>query len=125
MARHIHRLTARIVPSPYGGENLALLVDDEPLTVLLDRVAPGLDLSGLVPTLLGCDDRADARLVANRVTLRPGDAKVIPILMCPDDSDFGCTTVVVERSPPRRSSSGAGSGSTPRRGERTPSASVR
>ena len=79
-------------------KHLVLLVDGDPLDVLLSREIPTIeDIEGLIPTLLDwlSDDKEQA-LVWDRALPPEGTRANFPVLMCPDDLDLWCTVIVVE-----------------------------
>jgi len=91
-----NHIAATIGQSAYAGAHLLLLVDGEPLDALLDRLAPGRELKGLVPTLLGCESQTESSTVHARIVPASGVTTLAPVLMCPDDRDFSCTLVIAE-----------------------------
>ena len=96
MSSSQHRITAKRATSKFAGEHLLLFLDDEPLDVLLVKLTQQDYLDGLIPTLLGWQDERETALVLERIVPPPGGTTRPPVLMCPDDADFSCTTIVVE-----------------------------
>jgi hypothetical protein len=82
--------------SKHVGEHLLLLVDEEPLDVLLQRLVPVCSLEGLMPALLGGEDDRETTVVRARAIPAPGLTTRAPLLICPDDLDFSCTTIIAE-----------------------------
>jgi len=92
----MNRIEANLVRSEFVPEpHLAILIDGEPLDRLLDSFCSGL--LGLIPAWLDwMYDAAEQRVAHDRMRL-PSDGHIIaPVLICPDDLDFSCTTVVAE-----------------------------
>jgi len=85
-----------IVARSAGSSGLMLFVDGEPLDELLHRLAPGHELAGLVPTLLGCASDSETSVVTQRLLPETGATAIAPVLMCPDDVDLSCSVVVAE-----------------------------
>jgi hypothetical protein len=77
-----------------------LFVDDVALPNLLAERTGDERLRGLVPSWLDWSDtsaqgQAEAQYVRSR-SEPSAQHTVLPILLCPDDFDFACTTVVVD-----------------------------
>ena len=89
-------LTAERRTTLFAGEQLILLLDGIALDGLLDSLAKGREMIGLLPTLAGSIDRAEAAIVERRFLPPDGEITITPLLMCPDDLDFSCTLVVTE-----------------------------
>ena len=95
-------ITARNWLSIYGGnvELLTIFINNERLDELLSKKS-GKDFLGLIPSWLNCYDedfapsKREKQYVWEQTKLE-GGTKILPILLCPDDFDFSCTTVVVE-----------------------------
>jgi len=63
----------------------------------LDELYPDGMHKGLVPTLVESLYREDEReVVWKRIIPKENETTHCPILMCPDDNDFGCTLVIAE-----------------------------
>lgn len=82
--------------SPYcSKEHLCIYVNG----IRLDELLSEADkyCLGLVPSLLDWYDERlkEKQYVWNQVKLENG-TKILPIMLCPDDFDFACTTIVVE-----------------------------
>jgi len=87
--------------SPHCGceEHLNIFING----VRLDEILSKVDETylGLVPSLLDWYDddffpsKKEKQYVWNQLKLESG-TKILPILLCPDDFDFSCTTIVVE-----------------------------
>ena len=80
-------------------DHLIITVDGRPLDDFINH----FDLNGqhlykgLVPTLLDwLDNQDEKRVVWTRILPAIGQTNIGPILMCPDDCNFLCTTVVAE-----------------------------
>lgn len=74
-----------------------ILIDGEPLDQVLDRACPGLELNGLVPTWLDwMNDDADQEVAHERMEPPTAGRLRVPLLICPDDLDFSCTTVIAD-----------------------------
>jgi hypothetical protein len=72
-------------------------VDGVPLDELLDAARPDLQLAGLVSSLLGWfHDEADSPVPWQRILPEVGCTGYAPVLICPDDLDFGCSVVMAE-----------------------------
>lgn len=97
--------TSRYIDEPH----LVMLVYGEPLDEVIASAllaGPGSSewrfhgynaLRGLVTTLdKSLIDEADRQLAWERILPVTGETTKAPILVCPDDLDFDCTTVVVE-----------------------------
>src|SRR6185436_9122893 len=68
-----------------------------PLDFHVDRAYPDGDLTGLIPSLLGWFHRKEDGVVPWKCILPGiGCTSIAPILICPDDLDYSCTTIVVE-----------------------------
>lgn len=81
-------------------EHLAITVDDETLDVMLDEFYPEDNFLGLIPTLLPIiDDEEQAQLVWDRIQPTGTKPKMVPMLMCPEDLDLTCTTLIVKVIP--------------------------
>jgi hypothetical protein len=74
-----------------------IIVDGVSFDELLDSMIPGRGIKGLVTATSGwLIDEKDEDLVWERL-IPPIDTKnICPLLICPDDQDFSCTTIVVE-----------------------------
>jgi hypothetical protein len=85
--------------SDYEGyyDYVNFFIDDFWLDEKLEELYPGNLYKGLIPTLSYWMNREDERnLVWKRIIPDENEVKVCPILMCPDDLDFSCTTIVAE-----------------------------
>lgn len=93
----VNRIEAINGQTKYMGEHLVIAVDGVPLDQLLHTVFPNDDFEGLVPTLLGWMSFLEQRTIAWERFLPPvGSTAIAPLLICPDDLDFGCTDLVAE-----------------------------
>lgn len=82
------RASSRYIDTPH----LVVLIDGEPVDLLVAQILKDETYAGLVTTLDGClYDTADRHLVWDRIL--PAARAVAPILVCPDDLDFSCTVV--------------------------------
>ena len=87
------RAPSRYVPEPH----LAIAVDGVPLDELLDAARPGLQLAGLVSSLLGWFHHGEDGAVAwQRILPEVGTTSYAPVLICPDDLDYSCSVVMAE-----------------------------
>jgi hypothetical protein len=78
-------------------EHLVLTVDGVPLDAILGEAFPQYDLVGLVSSLLGWFHRDEDGLAPwQRILPGVGCSSWAPILICPDDLDYSCTTMIVE-----------------------------
>ena len=87
--------------SLFGYDYLCIFVDGERLDVLLSRFSKKEMLLPLIPSWLDLymgypEDQMDCIWSATRLD---DGRKTLPVLLCPDDFDFGCTTIVVEAIP--------------------------
>lgn len=83
----------KIYDKPYD----EIFIDELPLDEYLDKIYPGKDIKGLVPTISGwLIDKKDEEIVWDRIIPTSNLNTICPILVCPDDQDYYCTTVVVE-----------------------------
>ncbi|MBP7687769.1 MAG: hypothetical protein KA765_07670 [Thermoflexales bacterium] len=81
----------------YDEEYLDFYIDGTLLSDLLDTAFPSHQLKGLVPTTGGwLMDREDETPVWARILPDERQTTLCPILICPDDQDYFCTTVLVE-----------------------------
>ena len=95
----MNSIHAKLLKTKYGGDaHLVICLDDQPLDQLVAARTPGSFASeGLVPTLLDwVYDPRERAVIWSRALPRLGDRAMLPVLMCPDDSDFSCTIVVTE-----------------------------
>lgn len=95
MTKNLNKIKAEYRRTQYlPSEHLVITVDGEPLDQILHNSYTNLNFSGLIPTLLDClDDDEERKLVWDKID---SNAKIIPILMCPDDCDLWCTVIIVE-----------------------------
>lgn len=94
----MNRIEAAPVRTKFASEpHLAILVDGEPLDELLHRVCPDLDLSGLIPAWLDrMIDDSDQQVARDRMA-PPAEGRLrVLLLICPDDLDFSCSTVIAD-----------------------------
>lgn len=94
----MNALTVKNQKTKYSlNEHLTLFVDNIPLDEYLQSFFPEEELIGLVPTLLDWVESADERKVIwDRILPSDGQTTKAPILMCPDDLNFGCTIIIAE-----------------------------
>lgn len=94
----MNRLEVFEAPSRYIEEpHKVLAVDGTPLDERLDAACPDGHLLGLVPVRLdGLHDPKERELVRERILPAVGGIAMAPLLVCPDDLDFGCTVIVAE-----------------------------
>ena len=65
----------------------------------LDQMYPGKNIRGLVPPFSGWLSDPDNELILwDRVLPPPGEIAVLPLLICPDDQDYDCLTIVTKVS---------------------------
>jgi hypothetical protein len=87
----MNRIEAIRAPSKFVTEpHLAIVVDGMPLDV-------ALGVEGLVSALLGWfHNEVDSEIPWQRILPDVGCTGYAPLLICPDDLDFICTTVMAE-----------------------------
>jgi hypothetical protein len=74
-----------------------IIVDGVSFDELLDSMIPGRGIKGLVPAMSGwLIDKKDEDLVWGRLIPPLQSVQICPLLICPDDQDYFCTTIVVE-----------------------------
>ena len=71
-------------------------VDEKPLDILLHEHYPKYRFIGLIPAIVHVDDPKDREFAKTSIFHDYGDKTISPILICPDDLDFDCTTIVVD-----------------------------
>jgi hypothetical protein len=87
------RTPSKFVPEPH----LLIAVDGVPLDELLDAARPELQLVGLVASLLGWFHNDEDSVVPwQRILPEVGCTGYAPVLICPDDLDYGCSVVMAE-----------------------------
>lgn len=86
--------------TPYCcNEHLCIFINGIRLDIILSDVDE--NYFGLVPSLLNWYDESslssikEKQYIWSQAKLESG-IKILPILLCPDDFDFSCTTIVVE-----------------------------
>ena len=74
-----------------------LVIDGVTIDEWLDSKIPDNNIKGLVPTVSGwfLDDK-DEEIIWERIIPENNQKTICPILICPDDQDYYCTTIVVE-----------------------------
>jgi hypothetical protein len=95
----MNQIIARNATSEYskGTEHLNIFIDEKPLDEIADNKKPDYKLKGLVPTLLDwLDNPNERKLVWERILPEEGQTTYVPVLMCPDDVDLSCTTIIAE-----------------------------
>jgi hypothetical protein len=81
----------------YKKEYFDLTINGVFLNEYLDRIVPGKDIKGLVPTFSGwLANERDEKIVWERILPGPQKTAIVPILICPDDQDYSCSVIVVE-----------------------------
>lgn len=91
---HIH---AKSYKSKFAtGEHLGVFVDNVSLDRFLESHFKHDYLLELVPALTWLLDPKDRALAESLLITDESTQHVAPILVCPDDQDFHCTTVVAE-----------------------------
>lgn len=76
---------------------LHIKVDNIYVDSFLDARVPDRHFDGLVPTTSGwLHDEEDERFIWRQFFLTEKGVLIVPLLVCPDDQDFFCTTIVVE-----------------------------
>lgn len=92
------RIQAELAQSRYVDvPHLVIGVNGRPLDEWISDVTGRDDLWGLVATLDGAlINAADRELAWQRADPAPGRRVTAPLLVCPDDLDFNCTTVVAD-----------------------------
>ena len=74
-----------------------IYIDDVSLDELIEKIMPNNQIRGLVPATSGWfEDEKDEEIVWERIIPSEGMKSICPILICPDDQDYYCTTIVVE-----------------------------
>lgn len=74
-----------------------IYIDGITIDDFLDERNPMKNLKGLVPTTSGWFlDEKDEEIVWERILPVENGKTLCPILICPDDQDYYCTTIVVE-----------------------------
>jgi hypothetical protein len=71
-------------------------IDEKPLDILLHEHTPKKRLIGWVPAISHADDPKDRDFAQTSIFPDCVEKVISPILICPDDLDFYCATVVVE-----------------------------
>ena len=96
--RSADRIEADLRTSRYVDQkHLVVLVNGEPLDELLAASQGVGSLQGLVTTLdENLVDHDDRRLAWQRILPDIGETSLAPVLVCPDDLDFDCITVMAE-----------------------------
>jgi hypothetical protein len=97
----MNRICAAKRKSPFSpDEHLDIVVDGVSLSEALTGVFPEETVRGLVPCLLPWHESPEGarelEISIERFLPPPGRTTNAPILMCPDDLDFSCTTVIAE-----------------------------
>lgn len=94
----MNRIKAKIQKSKYiDAPHLVISIDGVPFDEILDNAYPEDNYKGLIPTLLDWMYEEDEKeLTWERILPKKGETVVAPILICPDDLDFSCTTIVAE-----------------------------
>ncbi|MGV3599166.1 MAG: hypothetical protein ACO1PI_14975 [Bacteroidota bacterium] len=78
-------------------EHLAITINDETLDVYIDEFYPEEEYLGLIPTLLPVyADEKEYQMVLDRILPKEGKTTLAPVLMCPEDLDLSCTTIVAQ-----------------------------
>lgn len=78
-------------------EHMAITINDETLDVYIDEFYPNEEYLGLIPTMLPIiDDEEQTALVWERILPANGKFAFAPVLMCPEDQDLTCTTLMVK-----------------------------
>jgi hypothetical protein len=74
-----------------------IIIDGVSVDELLDSMIPGKGIKGLVPATSGwLIDEKDEDIVWERMIPPIYSKRICPLLICPDDQDFSCTTIVIE-----------------------------
>lgn len=67
------------------------------LDELLDRIFPNKEIRGLVPPFSGwLSDPDDEVILWDRILPSIDNDAILPILICPDDQDYSCLTIVTK-----------------------------
>lgn len=85
----------------YEEEYIDLTIDEIFLDEYLEKLYPGFEIRGLVPPGAGwLSDPEDELIFWERILPPVNETRVAPILICPDDQDYSCSTVValIERT---------------------------
>lgn len=79
--------------TPFWGLN----IDDKPLDEYFEYAFPGNEILGLIPVCSGWLTNKDDEEYFWKMILPPIRSKTTcPILICPDDQDYSCTTIIAE-----------------------------
>jgi len=74
-----------------------IVIDGISIDAWLDSTIPNRGIKGLAPTTSGwLMNKHDEKIVWDRLFPADNQTTICPILICPDDNDFWCTTIVVE-----------------------------
>lgn len=89
-----HTIKAEWQQSHYAKrEHLVITVDGKPLDHIVHEANPGANYLGLVPFFLSWLNKSDQPVVWERVD---SWQSMLPVLMCPDDLDLWCTTIIAD-----------------------------
>jgi hypothetical protein len=73
-----------------------IFVNGKSLDIILDQTYPEQDLYGLVPSVTWLFDEIEQKFAIDRFMAQAEGITFVPLLICPDDGDFSCTTLIVE-----------------------------
>ncbi len=81
----------------YDKPYLDIEIDGVFLDEFLDQRYPEKEIIGLVPPFSGwLLDRKDEVILWDRILPSIGEIAILPLLICPDDQDYDCLTVVTK-----------------------------
>jgi hypothetical protein len=79
----------------YEKDFFDIFINGEPLHSFLNSKYPDNNLRGLVPPFDGwLINEQDEDILWDRLIPETGKSSILPILICPDDQDYLCSTVV-------------------------------
>ncbi|MET1081045.1 MAG: hypothetical protein ABWY06_23810 [Pseudomonas sp.] len=92
------RLSARLHDDHPHAPYPALYVDDSSLQIVIAELTQQPDISILVPAHSWLHSEVELEKAWDRLLGFAGtQTMLVPLLVCPDDMDFGCEVVVVEQ----------------------------
>jgi hypothetical protein len=74
-----------------------IMIDGVFLDKLLDDIFPGKNIKELVPPFSGwLINKNDEEILWKRIIPKNNEPTILPILICPDDQDYSCSTLVAK-----------------------------
>ena len=73
-----------------------LVIDGKTLDRILHEIRDGDGLLGLVPAVDFLYDSEERRIARDLACDFSNGSRRVPLLICPDDLDFSCTTIIVD-----------------------------